>query len=218
MDCLFCSRRDIKLCGEWHRRIRWCWGCGAYYPMGFRPVWPFFPSATHARWEPVRRPWPREYYGYVAYLRYIFQRLRNGARVGGEIVDEVRAALPMCDLVRFFRSDIQGNYLETLSEPMATMLRDLIDGASNNAIELPPMTDVAEYHAICDFASWGLTRIADGQMDQKMAGDFGYDMHNFPRGGGYGHEELVQAYRRAVAGELPSPGRVEIRSRLHSMS
>jgi hypothetical protein len=217
MDCLFCTRRDIKLCGGWHSRIRWCWGCGAYYPMGFRPIWPFFPSAIHSRWEPLRRPRPNEYCGYVAYLRYIFQRLRNGARIG-EFAEEARVAVPMCELVRFFRSDIQENYLETLPESVATMLRELIDQASNNAIELPPQPNIAEYHAICDFASWGLTRIAENQMDQETAGHFGYDMHNFPRGGGYGKPELVEAYRRAVAGELPSPGRMEVRSRLSSMS
>jgi hypothetical protein len=216
MDCLFCSRRDIKLCGEWHRRIRWCWGCGAYYSMGFRPVWPFFPSAIHSPWEPVRRPSPREYYGYVAYLRLIFQRLRHGAKIG-EITDEARAVLPICDLVRFWRSDIEDNYLETLLEPVASMIRQLIEGASNNAIELPPLSNIAEYHAICDFASWGLTRIIEGQMDQDTAEHFGCDMHNFPHGGGYGKPELVEAYRRAAAGELPSPGRMEIRARLRSM-
>jgi hypothetical protein len=217
MDCLFCTRRDIKLCGEWYRRVRWCWGCGAHYPMGFRPVWPFFPSAIHSRWEPVRRPWPGEYYGYVAYLRLIFQRLRHGAKIS-EIADEARAVLPMCDLLRFWRSDVKDNYLETMVEPAAGMLRQFQESASNLAIELPPLSNIAEYHAICDFASWGLTRIAEGHMDQETAGHFGYDMHNFPSGGGYGKPELVEAYRRAAAGELPSPGRVEVRLKLRNMS
>ena len=143
----------------------------------------------------------------------MFQRLRHGGKLY-DVADECRSLAPMCDLIRFADYKSRDHYRERFSGPTAELLDIEVKQASNRAIELPPAPNVAEFHAICDFANWGLTRIAEGQMDQQTAGHFGYDMHNFPRGGGYGRPELVEAYRQAAAGELPSPGRIAIRARL----
>jgi hypothetical protein len=169
-----------------------------------------------AAWEPIRRPPPNEYYGFVALLRHVATRLRDGASTS-ELADGMRASREACDLLRFWRRDRSDDFRQGLSEPTAQLLNDAVFQASNPAIELPPLPEVAQYHAICDFGSWGFGQIADERMDPHTAQQFGYNMHNFPGAAGWSSQELNHAYRQAVAGELPSPGRLRIRELLRDV-
>lgn len=214
MECLFCQRRNNHLHGSWHSHLRRC-SCGALYHFRFPPVWPLPHRLIRSQWEPIKFPQVAKYYGYVGFLQMLFTRLRHGA-AGSEIIEQARAGIEMCDLIRF-RDDAAHERL--LNNPVGELLKLFIEHAQNPAIEMKDLVDLPRFHAICDFASWGLSQIANEQMDTETSGYFGGDMHNFPRGGGeYGTKELLKVYARAAAGELPSPGRLAIRSKLRNMS
>jgi hypothetical protein len=212
MNCPFCQRTSTTLYRGTTSRLRQC-SCGAIFGFRFRPVWPLTPRLAFSRWEPIRRPIVAFYYAYVAFLRMVFSRLRDGT--GGEDISrDARFAVPLCDQIRFWDELAEQRHREQMALPSASLLGKLLEQAMNPAIEFPRLPNLAQFHAVCDFSSWGLTRIADGQMAADAAQEFGYFLHNFPEGEGFmsAHAESQAAYQRAVAGDLPTPRRAEIKA------